>query len=142
MAENDGSEPDNVTRMRARNRINLARYRERIRRMQDGDELLGCTPVLAPGHSPGHTCWRIGSGRDAFIAWGDLVHFSAIQIAYPEVGVKYDLDPDLARRSRLRMLDMIAAERIAVAGAHVNAPGFGYLERARGSYAFQPAEPA
>ena len=70
-----------------------------------------------------------------------FAHFSAIQIAHPEVAVTYDLYPDLARRSRLRMLDMIAGERIAVAGAHVNAPGFGYLERAHGSYAFEPADP-
>ncbi|HEY2184443.1 MAG TPA: MBL fold metallo-hydrolase [Xanthobacteraceae bacterium] len=139
MGENDGSEPDAVKRMRARNRINMKPYLERIRRMRDGEEVLGCTPMLAPGHSPGHTCWRIGSGRDAFIAWGDLVHFSAIQISHPNTAVKYDLDPDLARKSRLRMLDMLAADRLAVAGAHVNAPGLGYLRRKGASYAFEPA---
>jgi hypothetical protein len=67
------------------------------------------------------------------------VHFSAIQISHPNTAVKYDLDPDLARRSRLRMLDMIAAERLAVAGAHVNAPGFGHLKRKGAGYAFAPA---
>jgi glyoxylase-like metal-dependent hydrolase (beta-lactamase superfamily II) len=139
MGENDGSEPDAVKRMRARNRINMKPYLERIRRMHDGEEVLGCTPMLAPGHSPGHTCWRIGSDRDAFIAWGDLVHFSAIQISHPNTAVKYDLDPDLARRSRLRMLDMLATDRLAVAGAHVNAPGLGYLQRKGAGYAFEPA---
>jgi glyoxylase-like metal-dependent hydrolase (beta-lactamase superfamily II) len=139
MGENGGSEPDAVKRMRARNRINMKPYLERIRRMHDGEEVLGCTPMLAPGHSPGHTCWRIGSDRDAFIAWGDLVHFSAIQISHPNTAVKYDLDPDLARRSRLRMLDMLATDRLAVAGAHVNAPGLGYLQRKGAGYAFEPA---
>jgi len=139
MAENDGSESDAVKRTRVRNRLNMKPYLERIRRMHDAEEVVGCVPLLAPGHSPGHTCWRIGAGRDAFIAWGDLVHFSAIQIAHPNTAVKYDLDPDLARRSRLRMLDMIAAERVAIAGAHVNAPGFGYLTRKGAGYAFEPA---
>jgi len=37
------------------------------------------------------------------------------------------------------MLDMIAAERVAIAGAHVNAPGFGYLTRKGAGYAFEPA---
>jgi len=139
MAENDGSESDVVKRVRARNKTNMKPYLERIRRMHEGEEVLGCTPLLAPGHSPGHTCWRIGSGRDAFVAWGDLVHFSAIQISHPNAAVKYDLDPDLARRSRLRMLDMVATERLAVAGAHVTAPGFGYLKHKGSGYAFEPA---
>jgi len=138
MAENDGSEPDKVKRTRTRNRINLKPYLARVRRMQEGEEVVACSPMLAPGHSPGHTCWRIGSGRDAFVAWGDLVHFSAIQISHPNVAVTYDLDPDLARKSRLRMLDMFATDRLAVAGAHVNAPGFGYLERKGTGYAFEP----
>lgn len=139
MAENNGTEPEKVTRTRARNRINMAPYADRVRRMREGEEILGCTPILAPGHSPGHTCWRIGAGRDAFIAWGDLVHFSAIQISHPDVAVTYDLDPDMARQSRLRVLDMVASERLAVAGAHVNAPGFGHLSRAGTGYRFEPA---
>ena len=139
MAENSGSEPEGIKRVRASNRINLKPYCDRVRPMRDGDEMLGCTALLAPGHSPGHTCWRIAAGRDAFIAWGDLVHFSAIQISHPSAAVKYDLDPDLARRSRLRMFDMIAAEGLAIAGAHVSAPGFGYLKRQGSSYMFEPA---
>jgi glyoxylase-like metal-dependent hydrolase (beta-lactamase superfamily II) len=138
MAENDGSEADKVKRTRARNRINMKPYLTRTRRMREGEEVLACSPMLAPGHSPGHTCWRIGSGRDAFVAWGDLVHFSAIQISHPNTAVTYDLDPDLARKSRLRMLDLVASDRLAVAGAHVNAPGFGYLARKGTGYAFEP----
>jgi glyoxylase-like metal-dependent hydrolase (beta-lactamase superfamily II) len=139
MGDNNGSEPEGIRRVRARNKINMRPYRDRIRRMCEGDDVLGCTPLLAPGHSPGHTCWRIGCGREAFVAWGDLVHFSAIQISHPDAAVKYDLDPDLARQSRLRMLDMIATERLAAAGAHVNAPGFGYLKRQGSGYRFEPA---
>ena len=139
MAENDGSESEKVKRQRARNKINLTPYLDRVRRMRDGEVVLGCSPMLAPGHSPGHTCWRIGEGRNAFVAWGDLVHFSDIQIGHPDVAVKYDLDPDLARRSRLRFLDMVAAEGLAVAGAHVAAPGLGYLSRKGTGYVFDPA---
>jgi glyoxylase-like metal-dependent hydrolase (beta-lactamase superfamily II) len=134
-----GTESDQVKRQRARNKINLEPYLDRVRRMRDGDVAVDCTPMLASGHSPGHACWRIGTGQDAFIAWGDLVHFSNIQISHPDVAVTYDLDPDLARRSRLRMLDMFATERLAIAGAHVDAPGFGYLSRKGTSYIYEPA---
>jgi glyoxylase-like metal-dependent hydrolase (beta-lactamase superfamily II) len=139
LADNVGTEPENVKRTRARNRINMKPYLERTRRMRSGEEVLGCTPILAAGHSPGHTCWRIGAGRDAFIAWGDLVHLSAIQIGHPDTALTYDLDPEMARRSRRRILDMVAAEGIAVAGAHVDAPGFGHVLRSGTSFRFEPA---
>jgi len=34
---------------------------------------------------------------------------------------------------------MAASERFAIAGAHVNAPGFGYVVRKGTSFAFEPA---
>jgi glyoxylase-like metal-dependent hydrolase (beta-lactamase superfamily II) len=139
LADDVGTGPERVRRTRARNRVNMKPYLERTRRMRTGEEVLGCTPILAAGHSPGHTCWRIGSGGDAFIAWGDLVHVSAIQISHPDTAMTYDLDPEMARRSRRRILDMVAADRIAVAGAHVDAPGFGYVVRRGASFTFEPA---
>jgi len=139
MAEPTGNEPARVAATRARNKINMKPYAERTRRMRDGEEILGCTPIMAAGHSPGHTCWRIMSGRESFLAWGDLVHLSAIQISHPDTAMTYDLDQEMARRSRRRILDMVANERIVVAGAHVSAPGFGYVVRKGASYAFEPA---
>lgn len=139
MSENLGSEPDSVKRTRARNKINLKPYRDRVRRMRDGEEALGCTPILAKGHSPGHTCWRICSAGGDFLAWGDCVHFSGIQIAYPDVAVTYDRDPAAARLSRRRILDMAASEKLAVAGAHVAAPGLGYVSKQGEGYRYEPA---
>jgi glyoxylase-like metal-dependent hydrolase (beta-lactamase superfamily II) len=125
---------------RARTAINLKPYLERIRRVRDGEEFSGFTPVLAPGHTPGHTCWLLASGSGGgFMALGDVVHFSAIQISHPDTAVTYDLDRNLAVKSRRRILDMAASERLAIAGAHVNAPGFGYVVRKGTSFAFEPA---
>ena len=134
------SDEDRVKKNRARTRINLKPYLDRMRRVRDGEEFSGFTPVLAPGHTPGHTCWLLaaGSGGAGFMALGDVVHFSAIQISHPDTAVTYDLDKDLAVKSRKRILDMAASERLAIAGAHVNAPGFGYVVRKGASFAFEP----
>jgi glyoxylase-like metal-dependent hydrolase (beta-lactamase superfamily II) len=140
--DNDGSENESVLRMRARNKINLGPYRDRVRLMCDGEDMLGCSPILAPGHSPGHTCWKIETGRQALIAWGDLVHFSTIQISHPNTAAKYDLDPNLARSSRLAMLNTIARDRLFVAGAHVSAPGIGQLSKSDPGFVFERAEHA
>lgn len=138
MRENDGSEVESVRRMRARNRINLAPYMARLRTMRDGESFLGCTPILAPGHSPGHTCWVIETGAEAMVAWGDLVHFSTIQIEHPTIAVKYDLDAEVARASRLSMLDRVARQGLAVCGAHVRAPGVGHVKREGDGFRFMP----
>jgi hypothetical protein len=73
------------------------------------------------------------------MALGDVVHLSAIQIAHPEIALTYDLDKNGAIQSRKRILDMAASERFAIAGAHINAPGFGYVVRSGTSFAFEPA---
>jgi glyoxylase-like metal-dependent hydrolase (beta-lactamase superfamily II) len=132
-------EPDNVRRNRARATVNLAPYRDRLRKIRNGKEIPWLTPILAPGHTPGHTCWLIGSHPGAILAWGDLVHFSAIQIPHPETTVTYDLDKDLARKSREMVLDLLRTEYWAVAGAHVDAPGLGYVVRKDNGYGFAPA---
>ena len=131
--------PDRIKANRARTQINLASYFDRLRRVRDGEEALGFTPMLAPGHTPGHTCWTLSSGGDRFMALGDVAHLSAIQISHPDAALTYDLDKDQAIRSRKRILDMAATDRIAIAGAHVNAPGFGYVVRKGAAYAFEPA---
>ncbi len=123
---------------RARTKINLKPYLDRIRRVRDGEDFSGFTPVLAPGHTPGHTCWLLAAGSGGFMAFGDVVHLSAIQISHPDTALTYDLDKEQAIRSRKRILDMAATERLAIAGAHVNAPGFGYVVRKGASYAFEP----
>jgi glyoxylase-like metal-dependent hydrolase (beta-lactamase superfamily II) len=124
---------------RARTKINLAPYRDRIRSVRDGEDYLGFAPVLAPGHTPGHTCWQLAASGGGFLAFGDVVHLSAIQIAHPDTALTYDLDKDMAIRSRKRILDIAATDHLAIAGAHVNAPGFGYVVRKGATYAFEPA---
>lgn len=134
------SDEDRVKKNRARTAINLKPYRDRIRRVRDGEDFLGFMPVLAPGHTPGHTCWLLAAGNGGgFMALGDVVHLSAIQISHPDTALTYDLDKDLAVKSRKRILDMAASEHLAIAGAHVNAPGFGYVVRKGASFAFEPA---
>ncbi len=139
MSENVASDEDRVKGNRARTRINLRPYLDRIRRIRDDEEFAGFAPVLAPGHTPGHTCWVLAAGGGGFMAFGDVVHLSAIQISHPQIALTYDLDKNRAIESRKRILDMAASEHLAVAGAHVNAPGFGYVVRKGSSFAFEPA---
>jgi glyoxylase-like metal-dependent hydrolase (beta-lactamase superfamily II) len=133
-----GSEPPNLVRQRARNKRNLAPYLDRLRRVNDGGQALGFTAMLTPGHTPGHTCWRLDTPSGSLLSWGDIVHIASIQLERPDAGVTYDLDADRARAARARILDMAATDRLLIAGAHVTEPGLGAITRAGTGYRFEP----
>jgi hypothetical protein len=81
----------------------------------------------------------IHSGRDRVLVWGDVVHIPAIQVARPDAAFEYDVDPQAARDTRARTFDMVCAERLCVAGAHLDFPGLGTIVRSGAGYRFEPA---
>lgn len=116
----------------------LSLYADRLRRVKDNEGLPGVSAHLAPGHTPGHTCWLVQSGGQSLLAWGDLIHIAQIHLPSPHIAMEYDLDPVVARQTRSRVLDWVAGDGIAVAGAHLPSPGIGAIVRSGQGYAYQP----
>ena len=110
-----------------------------VRFIANGQE---CTPGVtahsAPGHTPGHTMYRVTSGGDTLLIWGDIIHSYALQFAHPEWGVAFDVDPAGAIATRLKVFDMAVADGLVIAGAHVPFPGIGHVVRAGNAYSFDP----
>jgi glyoxylase-like metal-dependent hydrolase (beta-lactamase superfamily II) len=123
------NDPERITRNSKAQRAVTAPYRDRIRRIKDGEVLPGITAMLRPGHTPGHTNWLFQSGGERILIWGDVVHLAAVQLARPEARLIYDVDSDMAAATRQRVLDWVASERLVVAGAHLGFPGFGTVRR-------------
>ncbi|WP_068016433.1 MBL fold metallo-hydrolase [Rhodoplanes sp. Z2-YC6860] len=107
----------------------MAPYRDRIRRIKDGEVLPGITATMRPGHTPGHTNYLIQSKGERLLIWGDIVHLAAVQLVRPDATLVFDVDPDVARATRQAVLEWVAAEKVIVAGAHLPAPGFCRLSR-------------
>ena len=82
----------------------------------DGDMGLGLSAIDLPGHTAGHIGVMISSGNDQFAIAGDIIHAQYLQINNPEIGVVFDQDPELARQSRRRLLDMLASEKTMFSG--------------------------
>ena len=61
-----------------------------------------------------------------------------MQVARPDTGLAFDVDPQAACATRLRTFDRVAAERLKVAGAHMDFPGFGTVVRSGSGFAFEP----
>ncbi|MGZ5804382.1 MAG: MBL fold metallo-hydrolase [Xanthobacteraceae bacterium] len=123
--------------MRAAQR-SFAPYRDRTRRIKGGEIFTGISAYPQPGHTLGHTGWLVSSRNDALLIWGDIVHVAGVQFARPDAALTFDLDPEMARKSRQRVFDWVTTDRLRVAGAHLDLPSYGYLARKGTGYAFAP----
>ncbi|MBG0512132.1 MBL fold metallo-hydrolase [Agrobacterium sp. MOPV5] len=96
--------------------------------------------VPLPGHTPGHTGYIINSGDDSLYIWGDTIHHATFQLAHPEWGPAFDVDAELAIKSRKRSLDMAAADKLMIAGMHMPFPATGHVTAEGEGYRFVAAE--
>lgn len=104
----------------------LARFHARATPFAAGDLLDGVLHVVAaPGHEVGHSAFRVASGGDELLIWGDTVHVPSIQFERPELTWEFDADQVAARECRLKLLDWAAQDHRWVAGAHLDWPGVG-----------------
>jgi len=129
---------ERIRRNIAKAAVATAPYRQRMRAVRDGEALAGVAAVALPGHTPGHTGWLIASGKESLLIWGDLVHLASVQVARPDTGLVFDVDPQAACATRLRTFDRVAADKLKVAGAHMDFPGFGTIVRRGSGFAFEP----
>ena len=61
-----------------------------------------------------------------------------VQIPRPDACVTFDTDPEAAEASRRRIFDMVAADRLLVAGMHLHFPAFSRLKRIGDDYLLVP----
>ena len=116
----------------------IAPYLDRLETFESGEVAPGTTAVPLPGHTPGHTGYRIASGSDSVLVWGDITHVPEVQIPRPEVTVIYDVHPAEAEASRRRILEQTAAEHQLVAGMHIHFPGYAHVLRTGDDYRLLP----
>ena len=96
-------------------------YRDNLHLFEFGDTLPGNVVAIdAVGHTPGHTAFKTGK----LLVIGDLVHGAALQLNNPEICASYDMDKDLAVKTRIRLLQYAKENGLTMAGMHLPAPAF------------------
>jgi glyoxylase-like metal-dependent hydrolase (beta-lactamase superfamily II) len=111
-------------------RKNLLPNRERIVFVKDGQEFLpGIQAMAAPGHTVGHTIYMITSDGKSLAAIGDLTHHQVILLEKPRIEFAYDTDSKQSASTRVRMLDMLASNRIPLIAYHFPWPGLGHVAK-------------
>lgn len=118
----------------------LRPYGARLRRVEaEGLVVPGVWRVPAHGHTPGHTAYRVASGHEQLLIWGDIVHIGPLQFPRPDWAIAFDVDPPTAVATRKRILETAATDRLLVAGMDLPFPGLDYVAREAGRYSFVPA---
>jgi len=109
-------------------------YREKTRSFTGSEVLPGISAMPLPGHTAGHSGYRIESEGRSLLVWGDIVHFPQIQMARPDVSIAFDQDPLLSADTRSNLLDVVSADQLLVAGMHLGELGFAHIRRAGQGY--------
>jgi glyoxylase-like metal-dependent hydrolase (beta-lactamase superfamily II) len=109
----------------------------------DGERALtsSCVALPTPGHTPGHTSIMIDSGGERGCILGDVV-LSPIDAEELTWANGFDWDHEMARATRLRLVDRLINEEATVGASHLPAPGIGTFVRLEGKTRWQGHNPA
>ena len=118
---------------------NLLPVKDRIHFFKDNEEILpGVTALSAPGHTVSHTIFMIDHGGRQLCYTADLAHHPVLLLERPRTQFAFDTDPTQAAESRVRMLDMLAANRVAILAYHFAWPGVGHVAKAGDGFRYFP----
>lgn len=98
----------------------------------------GIRSLAAFGHTPGHTAFMVESDGQKFVYAADTTNMPALFVRRPDWAVMFDMDPDMARASRKKVLDMVSSEDILTGGFHFPFPAMGKITREGEGYLFTP----
>ncbi|HTT46947.1 MAG TPA: MBL fold metallo-hydrolase [Pseudolabrys sp.] len=103
--------------------------------IKPGDTVVpGITAIDAAGHSPGLLAFMIESEGKRLLNWADTCNHYVIAVQRPDLHLDVDDDKEKAVNTRKRILDMVATDKLFVAGFHMPLPGLGWVEKTGSGY--------
>jgi len=102
--------------------------------------LPGVTAIPTPGHTPGHSFYRIESKGQQIEFWGDIAHVVSVQFPKPSITIVYDVDPKKAAAQRAEQFKKATDDRRLIAAAHFPYPGIGHIRKDGDGYLWVPVD--
>jgi glyoxylase-like metal-dependent hydrolase (beta-lactamase superfamily II) len=90
------------------------------------------------GHTPGHSAFRLGRGKDHAVFSGDLIH-SPLQALYPEMSMRADVDAAQAAKTRRSFLERYCDTDTLCCTAHFPSPSVGRIRRRGNGFSCEAA---
>jgi glyoxylase-like metal-dependent hydrolase (beta-lactamase superfamily II) len=112
-----------------------------LTKFESGKEVApGITAMATPGHTPGHTSFVLASGSDKLLVQADVTSgIALVFVRHPDWFGGGDMDGPMAVATRRKLYDMLAAEKMPMAGYHLPFPAVGRIEKSGAGYSFTPA---
>ena len=116
-------------------RKNVGAYTDATRPVGDGADVTpGIVAQAAHGHTPGHTVFRLSSGDKQMMILSDTTNHPALFVRHPNWHVQFDMDAEMAAKTRVRLLDQVSADDMLVAGYHFPFPATGHIVKDGAGY--------
>jgi glyoxylase-like metal-dependent hydrolase (beta-lactamase superfamily II) len=94
--------------------------------------------VAIKGHTPGHSAYRITSGKSSLLYIGDVLHHFVVSVGRPDWTIAFDADAPAAQASRKTFLAETAASKQLLYAPHFPFPGLGRIQRRGDGFAWKP----
>jgi glyoxylase-like metal-dependent hydrolase (beta-lactamase superfamily II) len=94
--------------------------------------------VELKGHTPGHSGYRIGSGTDSVLVFGDAMHSYLVSVRKPSWQIAFDSDQQLGSATRVSLVNGSAASGQRLYSEHFPFPGLGKIVRTKDGTVWQP----
>lgn len=115
----------------------LAAIEGQVSFFADGQEVLpGVMAHASFGHTPGHMSFEIRQGSDSVMVVGDAIGNGHLAFERPDWASGSDQDAEGGIKTRQRLLDQLAQDKMAMIGFHLPEGGLGRVERNGDSYRF------
>lgn len=98
----------------------------------------GLLAVETIGHTPGHTSYVLSSGADKVFIQSDVTNLPDLFVRNPGWQASFDQDGPQAEKTRRKVYDMLAADRMRVQGFHYPFPGLANVEKDGNGYRWIP----
>lgn len=110
-----------------------------VKQYEGGKDVVpGIAAVAAYGHTPGHMAFVINSGFTSLMVMSDTTNHPALFVRNPDWSAVFDMDADVARATRRRMLDMAVADKAQTAFYHAPFPATGFITKSGTGFEMVP----
>lgn len=115
----------------------LAMIEDKITFFKDGAEIMpGVAARATFGHTPGHMAFEVRGGSEAVMILGDCIGNHHVAFEQPAWISGSDQDGEAAAKTRIGLLDQLAADKMRIIGFHLADGGTGFVDKTASGYTF------